>query len=261
MNVMVDPRGAGHEAVDSGVDNNLGEWIPNESDIRPRAIQMFGMLSELYAFRHELTHGRERSDVGKMFHWRKVAGILAESDVPVCTPPQVDMLLRVRGIGDSTWRALHTIRECGFLDFIVDFCNEIVDIVDSGAGEISVDRSQDFSKLRMQIEKLDAATLNTRVSLAQQHRRAYQYSASENSRSAVTAPTTVVTVTIAEFQERFPEREGTCVVCLEAFTHDDALHLLRCSHVFHASCIGRWLTVRKDMRVKPSCPMCRATIN
>jgi hypothetical protein len=43
-----------------------------------------------------------------------------------------------------------------------------------------------------------------------------------------------------------------CVICLDEYSEDSELALLRCSHHFHSLCILSWL--KKD----PHCPNCRA---
>ncbi|KAN0063508.1 hypothetical protein ACQY0O_003955 [Thecaphora frezii] len=43
-----------------------------------------------------------------------------------------------------------------------------------------------------------------------------------------------------------------CLVCLEDWTDDDECRLLACQHVFHTSCVDRWLTSSSN-----TCPMCR----
>ncbi|SPO40263.1 uncharacterized protein PSFLO_05745 [Pseudozyma flocculosa] len=43
-----------------------------------------------------------------------------------------------------------------------------------------------------------------------------------------------------------------CLVCLEDWTDDDDCRLLACQHVFHASCVDRWMTSSSN-----TCPMCR----
>ncbi|PWN50331.1 hypothetical protein IE53DRAFT_410982 [Violaceomyces palustris] len=52
-----------------------------------------------------------------------------------------------------------------------------------------------------------------------------------------------------EVKENTVER---CTVCLEDWTEDDDCRLLACQHVFHASCVDRWLTSSSN-----TCPMCR----
>ncbi|KAK3160411.1 hypothetical protein QOZ80_1BG0059100 [Eleusine coracana subsp. coracana] len=48
------------------------------------------------------------------------------------------------------------------------------------------------------------------------------------------------------------EDDGTCVVCLEDYKDKDLLGTLKCNHEFHADCIKKWL------KVKNSCPVCKA---
>ncbi|KAK3230354.1 hypothetical protein Dsin_002235 [Dipteronia sinensis] len=52
------------------------------------------------------------------------------------------------------------------------------------------------------------------------------------------------------------DRVGPCAVCLEGFSAGgaDRIVTLPCSHVFHQSCICRWLEEQNK------CPMCRRGI-
>jgi hypothetical protein len=43
----------------------------------------------------------------------------------------------------------------------------------------------------------------------------------------------------------------TCSICLEAFEGTDVVTALRCGHVFHVDCVGRW------MQRATFCPLCR----
>ena len=49
--------------------------------------------------------------------------------------------------------------------------------------------------------------------------------------------------------------EGTCSICIEAFTSSQANIVLQCNHKFHSHCIKEWL--EKEL----ICPNCRAPIN
>ncbi|EYU18051.1 hypothetical protein MIMGU_mgv1a021968mg, partial [Erythranthe guttata] len=42
-----------------------------------------------------------------------------------------------------------------------------------------------------------------------------------------------------------------CSICLEGFSGEEPLGM-PCSHIFHGSCIGKWL------RNNPFCPLCRS---
>ena len=50
------------------------------------------------------------------------------------------------------------------------------------------------------------------------------------------------------------EDMSTCPVCIEDIMKGDEVRRLDCKHVFHKMCIDKWL------RVKFSCPMCRAEV-
>nr|XP_010926638.1 probable E3 ubiquitin-protein ligase ATL44 [Elaeis guineensis] len=52
--------------------------------------------------------------------------------------------------------------------------------------------------------------------------------------------------------EKVEGREGSCcAICLEDFAPGMELARLPCLHVFHGSCVGKWLEER------PACPLCR----
>lgn len=46
-----------------------------------------------------------------------------------------------------------------------------------------------------------------------------------------------------------------CPVCTDQLTNEDIISVMPCGHVFHASCVTRWL---KECKNKPVCPLCRA---
>jgi len=46
-----------------------------------------------------------------------------------------------------------------------------------------------------------------------------------------------------------------CTVCQEGLQHGDEVKRLPCGHEFHADCIGRWLTTRKN-----ACPLCAQAV-
>ncbi len=45
-----------------------------------------------------------------------------------------------------------------------------------------------------------------------------------------------------------------CVICFTEFKQDETVVNLTCRHMFHESCLSRWL------RIKPECPHCRTAI-
>ena len=59
---------------------------------------------------------------------------------------------------------------------------------------------------------------------------------------------------VAEQERQSTQRQtqDDCVICLSAFDEAQDVRLLRCSHIFHASCIDEWLE-RSN-----SCPCCKA---
>ena len=52
---------------------------------------------------------------------------------------------------------------------------------------------------------------------------------------------------------------GECAICLSDFSPGERLRPLPCKHVFHASCIDRWLIGRCATELTPpTCPLCKA---
>ena len=49
--------------------------------------------------------------------------------------------------------------------------------------------------------------------------------------------------------------EKECIICFSDYKSDDKLAELECNHIYHDSCITRWL--QKDL----SCPICRSQLN
>jgi hypothetical protein len=47
---------------------------------------------------------------------------------------------------------------------------------------------------------------------------------------------------------------GTCTICMDAIT-DTLVPTLSCDHLYHASCLNKWV------RMNPSCPVCRTPID
>lgn len=55
--------------------------------------------------------------------------------------------------------------------------------------------------------------------------------------------------------ETLPDHQRTCHICLEDFVVGDRMrHMVDCSHVFHRSCIDRWL------EQVSSCPVCKTEV-
>lgn len=52
---------------------------------------------------------------------------------------------------------------------------------------------------------------------------------------------------------RFKEGEGLeCVICLSSISKKEQAYALRCDHIFHKSCMDRWLKSKGR-----TCPLCR----
>lgn len=49
--------------------------------------------------------------------------------------------------------------------------------------------------------------------------------------------------------------EKECIICFDDYKSDDKIAELECNHIYHDSCITRWL--QKDL----SCPICRSQLN
>lgn len=49
--------------------------------------------------------------------------------------------------------------------------------------------------------------------------------------------------------------EKECIICFYDYKSDDKIAELECNHIYHDSCITRWL--QKDL----SCPICRSQLN
>ncbi len=62
-------------------------------------------------------------------------------------------------------------------------------------------------------------------------------------------------VTTSEFQQRFPDRDNTCAICMEPFTDNDNFRAFTCTHGFHLACIEHWMNDGHR-----NCPMCRQSM-
>lgn len=51
-------------------------------------------------------------------------------------------------------------------------------------------------------------------------------------------------------------KDKNCLICLENFNNDEFVTLLKCKHIFHTKCIGKWID-----RDQTTCPLCRGNIN
>jgi hypothetical protein len=54
-----------------------------------------------------------------------------------------------------------------------------------------------------------------------------------------------------------------CPVCLLSLQDDDEeepLHTTACGHVFHAECLGEWMSTCKAKGLDLTCPSCRAKL-
>ena len=66
-------------------------------------------------------------------------------------------------------------------------------------------------------------------------------------------------------QVRFPDLDDktgrpTCSICYYAFTPSDEVIALGCGHVFHASCLKRFVQVVQGRRDSARCPICRTEL-
>jgi len=55
-------------------------------------------------------------------------------------------------------------------------------------------------------------------------------------------------------QQSPSEDKPSCSICMYEYEVDQEVRTLPCEHEFHATCIDRWL------RIKRECPLCRADI-
>lgn len=46
-------------------------------------------------------------------------------------------------------------------------------------------------------------------------------------------------------------KKNTCCICLESFTLDDTVRVLKCKHCYHKRCLDGWIKQNK------TCPICR----
>lgn len=60
-------------------------------------------------------------------------------------------------------------------------------------------------------------------------------------------------LTITKYTEH--AQNDTCAICLESFTINDMVSVMKCNHNFHAECLEEWLTKHR------SCPLCRRVPN
>ena len=51
-------------------------------------------------------------------------------------------------------------------------------------------------------------------------------------------------------------QDNICSICLDDFKNEEIINKLKCNHIFHRDCLGKWLNDNND-----SCPLCRAIIN
>jgi hypothetical protein len=69
------------------------------------------------------------------------------------------------------------------------------------------------------------------------------------------SPTLVVTAAEAAAVEKDVE----CAICL-CDVEDEDKSFMKCSHVFHGSCLDAWTNKCLLRRLYPSCPTCRAEL-
>ncbi|KAK6779302.1 hypothetical protein RDI58_021486 [Solanum bulbocastanum] len=90
----------------------------------------------------------------------------------------------------------------------------------------------------------------------------FRRSSGENSGESITGIITYHTdmlSTVKYEKKTSPEKEedsgNECPVCLTAFIDgEEVRQLMKCKHIFHFSCIDKWLCS------KSSCPVCRASV-
>lgn len=58
-----------------------------------------------------------------------------------------------------------------------------------------------------------------------------------------------------ECSEDIQKNKSECVVCIEDIKEFDIIFLTKCNHIYHKSCIMKWLENNK------TCPTCRCDIN
>ncbi len=51
------------------------------------------------------------------------------------------------------------------------------------------------------------------------------------------------------------ENKDECIICLEDSSHPQLYSLLKCGHIFHDTCINKWMRKNKGI-----CPVCRTRI-
>ncbi|KAE8654651.1 hypothetical protein F3Y22_tig00117048pilonHSYRG01376 [Hibiscus syriacus] len=61
-------------------------------------------------------------------------------------------------------------------------------------------------------------------------------------------------ITGAKTDCAIPGDDAVCCICLTSYADKDVLKELPCSHVFHRSCVDKWLTM------KALCPLWKCTI-
>nr|ABK25306.1 unknown [Picea sitchensis] len=56
--------------------------------------------------------------------------------------------------------------------------------------------------------------------------------------------------------DELKSNDGVCAVCLSEFAMDEKVLLLtKCCHVYHETCLTKWLDVQQK-----SCPLCRSPL-
>ena len=60
---------------------------------------------------------------------------------------------------------------------------------------------------------------------------------------------------IAQHDPSAEGEEDTCAICQEQFEPGDELLFIGCGHRFHTACAKKWLLL------KPTCPLCKVSIN
>ena len=68
---------------------------------------------------------------------------------------------------------------------------------------------------------------------------------------------------LLDFCKPFPNSpmNESCPICLDAFTRERNILLLRCSHCYHERCIVQWICTKNSKISSKSCPLCKDTLS
>ena len=48
--------------------------------------------------------------------------------------------------------------------------------------------------------------------------------------------------------------ENNCIICLDEYSNNDLISIMKCKHIFHHKCLKKWLNESAD------CPICRTDV-